>query len=441
MVRHTWSGAGAAVLCALLLAACSGGGKADDGGKGGSSASKPAKPSGPARLKARWQEPVAGNLDWVWTGHDMFVVRTGNGGKSSPGGLAGHDARTGEQRWKLRMPKGTDGVCTMTRQPNADGIGAVVFATRTEHPDQGIRRDCTTVGALDITTGELLWTERGTEQLRAVSLGRSVLSLTRWETGVLQRFDARSGKRLGTLGTPDSEIDDTFHDGTRIAVGDDARKSFTLYDAESGKRLWSSPAGTELRRIVTSEPVTTLEVRVGGKISTRTYDKRGKVLRTLVRDKQIHTSERGFEGDRHPADDGNTIAKPGLVPQFVLGDTLVTHLEDEPAKTVDDAHQVYKADHAYDLTAGKLRWKSEEEEHRPELFAAGAGTLLATVADAKGVRLLAVDPEDGRRKTLATLGPADGSDRVRPFAWDGERLYASKGDSVAAYPLTRDDLR
>ncbi|MFF2652158.1 PQQ-binding-like beta-propeller repeat protein [Streptomyces sp. NPDC058045] len=434
MVR--WCGAaraGAVAVCAVLLAGCGGGGTGSPGASESPSGghSKPNKPAEPTQLKPLWRVPTGAagmdtDLERVWTARGTFVVQT------SHGGLSGYDARTGKPRWKVRMPEGTDGICTLSQQPNAEGIGAVVFARTTQSPTKGTRKECTTAGAVDITGGKVLWTERsplsaavrerGTGQMRAVSVGASVVSLTYWDTGVLHRFGARTGKRLKSLGSSASSIADTFHNGVHIGVADEGRKSFTLYEAETAKRLWSSPPGTELRRIVTSDPLA-LEVRTGGEVSLRTYGKDGTVLRTVVRGKEIHTSEAGFEGDRHPAKHGNTLLRGTITPQFVAGGVLLTHFEDGGG-----------THYAYDLHGGREAWQLTDND--VEFFAAGPDRLLAS-ATAEGARprLLSVSPSTGEQRTLATLAPPEQAGHPRPFAGDGERIYVARGATVEAYRL------
>lgn len=425
--RGSLRGAGVAMLCAALLVACSGDGDGDKGQEPSPSGKTPkaVKPATTAELQPLWQTPVTGHITWAWTGQNMLVTQ------SRDGGLSGVDARTGEKRWTLRMPEGTNGICTMSNQPNEDGIGGVIFAKITKDPEKGVQRDCTTGGAVDIRDGKVLWTHRqGTEEMRAVSVGESVLSLTYWDIGVLHRFDAESGKQLPALGQAENEIDDTFHNGTLVGVGDERRKSFTLYEAETAKRLWSSPPGTELRRIVASDPVT-LEVRTDGKISLRTYDKSGEVVHTLVSGRQIHTSAHGFEGDRHPSEHGNTIINRRITPQFVADGALVTHFED------DDTH------YAYDLGSGKSRWQLQDEEIT--LFAVGADALLASVCGDGGnggdgdgdgrTRLLSISLDQGKQERLGTLVPAQGGGVPCSFASDSERIYALQDDTVVAYRL------
>ncbi|MEU8799224.1 PQQ-binding-like beta-propeller repeat protein [Spirillospora sp. NPDC048819] len=428
--------AAVAVMVLMALVAACDGGRTPAGG-----------PTAAPELKRLWDVPFNGPAEKVWTGEGLFAVYT------SKDGLRGFDAGTGALRWKLRLPDGADGICGLSDRPNADGIAGVVFRSpQKTHLGNG----CDIVGAVDTGDGRLLWSHRGMANLSDVSTGPAVITVTgrksdQPDRNGAQRLAVRSGKVLPAI-LPEGKArpNDTFHDGVHVALRRDRGEkasSFTLYDSESGKRLWSTdPAeGTRLHRIIAGDPVT-LEVTVDGKRSLRTYDASGEPLRTIGIPGEVAGGVPG-----RSANGWKTVSGRG---PLVSGGVLVTGFEGGPG--------VHGAEvHAFDLETGGTLWKRPAGE--AAVVAVGDDVVLASARvpgeapstdpgmEAAGRRLLRSALRGGRYRELGLVPrlKVRGSDgnwrpddlQVVPFAWDDGRVYVfhhrTKGSAIAAYQLPR----
>ena len=408
----------------LVTGACTSGGSGDGDGDEG-------RPFQPAKLKKVWSAPVKRDFDQesdVWTGGGVLALRDRNA-------LTGYDASTGEQRWKLGLPKGTNGICAVSDEPNTAGLGAVLFASKSGH--------CTHAGAVDVTNGKVRWVERvsspaGTSRPEdsGISMGDDALTVVLKCSHVAQ-LRPSDGESLGTRLKGDRACaHDVDVDGRLLAVreapagdaeekvpgwmpasdGDPAR--FALYEGAGRKPLWS----TNVRRvrdkmngIVSDDPVTLDTTRQGQRL-IQTYDSHGKPLRTI--------------GKRLKDFPSDSTAGSG---PYTHGNTLVMGYQRDPAL------------YAYDLRTGKVRWKKRQD--RAELLGVWKDKLLA-VRYVKGRTegrpavpwLVTYGMRDGEERTVGRI--ADRGVVTRTVAaWDDERLYLPsvlKGERrLVAYRLPR----
>lgn len=399
----------AALLALLTTAACTGG--SDDGDE------KPERGAAPApkTLKPLWtvaQESSMGSgVVWV---RDGIVAVYSEGGSA---GLRGYDQDSGKKRWEVEPPKGTTGICGVSRSPNADGVAGVLFSTG------ATRTDCDRAAAVDASDGTVRWTEDlGTQ---ADSGGTPTVSVSE-ETLVasgscdeVRRFRISDGKRLPTLVPRDRACaHDSVHDGRGIAVLDDPdsssapegsprRSEFALYDPDSGKKLWHrpvAPVGSAMHRIIAHDPLT-LETTEKGHRFVRTYDDKGGVRHLIGKELDMKESP------------GSPVTGDGV---------LVTSYANDPRA------------HAYDLRTGKELWQRDLD--RATLLGVSGDRALATYTVLpQGKRqhetwLLSFGLRDGKRQVLGRMkrtGPALGTSVLA----DG-RLYATTGAVDSGPPLS-----
>ncbi|RFU88123.1 hypothetical protein DY218_03130 [Streptomyces triticagri] len=378
-------GAGVVVVAVIAATVWAWGGP--DGGGGGDDAKKPAPPR---VLKAAWQqtdyEGTPRRLPW-WNIRDLFVDRLGDG-------VQGLDARTGEGRWKLRLPSGARSLCTLSDEVNADGIGAALL-----RPVDAEEGRCTLAAAVDAKTGRWLWTapldadhEPGDSgppgTTHSVAAGSAVLTFNS-RTGPV-RFTP-GGRRLDpllpkdddcTVSAPSSEVGARYALLTRhcpTEAGSDRKKPADkrmLYDLESGERLTD---GNRAGTIVSEDPLVLLRTERGAQFShLDTYDASGRPLRRI----------------RLP--DNALVGRPDAV-HFADGVAVVPTAGSIRGLTVGTA--------VIDLETGKQLWADKGSKKRAAAYPVGVdGDRVIAVSDGAG---------DAGQAEVYTFGLRDGA---REFA-------------------------
>lgn len=392
-----------AVLLALLAGGCTGG----DGGKEPDDGAS--REDGGPRLEREWKISVSGQVRSVWRVGGTFVM------ESRKDGLRGFDADTGKRRWTLELPPGADGICEMSVRPDNGMLGAV-FGEKT---DEGIHA-CKTVGAVEVTSGRLLWRKRvADDSLGAVSIGGGVVTTDLFEGGV-RRYNAADGDALPGLrdaGKPAHNR--SFHDGSHVVVGQQ-RGGFTVHDAESGKRLWESGRGIEVHRLVASVPLT-LDVTDGGQRQVNVYDaESAERLGTFAPNQPLRTY-RNVSGSPVTGDTTQLIDTPRG-----RGGVLVTGYAEGDQQT------------AYDISGapGKPLWRGSQKKAVP--FHVNAGGILASTT-VRGERPVpALDgPEPGRRLLLIRWGQKGAH---KPADWGVvPKLDENNARELGAVPLLFSD--
>lgn len=394
------------LLLALLGSACTSG----DDGKSDKPATKAAKP--PA-LKQLWkagfpaERPGTGGVDVTWHHERTVVIKRG-------GELLGYSADNGKRRWKVAPPPGTDGICALSTNVNDKGVGAVLF-----------QRDkrCDLLAPVDVRVGTLQWRrplkvdpndqlDRSDQRGLSVSDKTVTLDLL---CGELRRYDIKRGKELPSPLKRDRRCaHEVEHDGSVIAALNDpmdadtpdgrdtgwipppaGKAAFQLYDANSGRQLWSRPVerlGSEMQELITTRPPT-LQTKERGHVNVRTYDDEGKPM----------------------AD----IGKTGELNVEAVGDGLLIGSYANKSKL-----------HAFDLNSGKELWTRPKSEFTPQGFQ--RGELLATrlVRQGKSPVPTALwvtrhDPRDpDKQRMLGAVSAETG--QVTPVSWHEGRLYVER---------------
>lgn len=199
-------------------------------------------------------------------------------------GVSAYDVASGKQKWRVAVPPGEQ-LCTVT--PNAPGnVLAFVHGTG--------QSNCTTVTAVDATTGRALWqanppTRGGVKPAAAgvavlqhkvvVSNGYRVLG-----------YDAASGKPVWNIGPSNPQCgpgDVMANDSVLIALVNCAPKNVSRADdgvysisPTDGKTVWTSPLpnghGYVPPRVVNVSPPIVRVEDERGKPQLRVFDDQGK---------------------------------------------------------------------------------------------------------------------------------------------------------------------
>ncbi|MFF1509621.1 PQQ-binding-like beta-propeller repeat protein [Streptomyces sp. NPDC058326] len=213
-------------------------------------------------LRVVWEAPVDnGARDYgngAWLVGDTLV-------RSRYDAVTAFGARTGEGRWEY-APPGQEHICAVSRRT----AGSVVLIARGSVMDEG----CTTVAALDLTTGRERWhtprtpggnlTETFTDMV-AVGGGIAVLrdADDMWTidddlwtpdarpavagTKALRAFDLRTGAPRWTAAVPEGCVPEQVAAGERrvVAVLACGRTELRLaaFDPADGGQRWTAPLG------------------------------------------------------------------------------------------------------------------------------------------------------------------------------------------------------
>ncbi|GAA3833208.1 hypothetical protein [Nocardioides panacisoli] len=221
----------------LALSSCSSGDPAAEP-RTGSSASTPVV----APLDVAWHAAFAGTPfdevddsrgDALWSGDgDVSIVTSA---------VTTYDAGTGERRSVVDLP---GKVCAISREVNADGVGAVALG-----------RGCRTVVAVDTRAGKIVgrWETGSQVYLQDVSVGDRVVVAADASNGAY-RFDLRSGRPLPRLGPGSAASDGVL---VVVASGPTSHQDFEVYDQDSGRLVRKVAGGvnTDVFDIVDDRPL------------------------------------------------------------------------------------------------------------------------------------------------------------------------------------------
>ncbi|MFE0086579.1 PQQ-binding-like beta-propeller repeat protein [Streptomyces sp. NPDC058991] len=127
-----------------------------DGGKdkalGGGKEKAPSNPA--AKVAFQLPQPKVTDVTDVsgsWVTDSLYV-------KTGINSVVGHDLTTGTVKWTLPLP---GQVCAASRHATADHKTAIAFEPAKRKPPRNYEK-CSQVGAIDLTTGKLLWSKSAT---------------------------------------------------------------------------------------------------------------------------------------------------------------------------------------------------------------------------------------------------------------------------------------
>jgi hypothetical protein len=433
-----WTAGALAAVAALLLTAGCGGtaprddtdGSADGSLDGATDPDASAAPVVEGALEPEWVVPVEELNTWVrWRTPEALVI-------GDWFDLRAVSPDTGEELWRLRDPEGAIRVCTISAEAGPNGIAGIVF----EATDGTRPSGCSLVAAVDLATGELLWTADHSatvaypSETADVSVGERVLTVS-LACGETYRHDAARGTELSHPVTPDDACKHrAAHSGRHLVVQDmpdGVANELRLHDVETEALLWSAPLerGTRLLGVVTDDPLI-LDIELDGVRAYRVYDEDGRPVRTVG---EPISGTNGIGMGPAPM--------PGQ-PEQVFGDGVML-AGYEGKMTVG----------AYDLATGELLHTRPMVNGRALGIRDGMELSVALVVDPavsrfKIAELRSWDIREGTEpEVLGRVAPlpasdaaGDRGDLMYPAGWDGEWFYVlhkhlGEGSQLAAYQV------
>ncbi|MER7671943.1 PQQ-binding-like beta-propeller repeat protein [Kitasatospora sp. NPDC096128] len=382
-----------------------------------------------ATFNVAWNAPAPANTDatnqllGIW-GTDKYAVRVDSDG------VKAYNLVDGKQAWNIPAPAGSKEVCSASYTSNSKNIAAVAFNTGDY--------DCSTIGAIDLTQGKLLWTVKAT----ADRLSQPTLSVT--DNVVAVGGNAVAGLNIAT-GQPAWQYQPRDKDctmraraaGNQIAISDRCymtsgpKSQLVIVNADSGKPA-SSPitlTGTieQVDAVIQDKPLVLLITNGPQGDYILPFDKDNKP------GNQMSVKEPGSDSLRLTGQDS------AFTRNVVSGNTM--YVQVNPTKP---------AINAYDLTTGKRLWAASPGT------ASGSDIRLVTGTDKDGKvravvsqgydkpsRLVTLSPTDGSMTDIGTVANANGkfdismSTSVYFVSDDGNAVYAFRRYTSTDGPLTK----
>ncbi|MEU1420609.1 PQQ-binding-like beta-propeller repeat protein [Kitasatospora sp. NPDC005751] len=346
-----------------------GGGSGGSGGKAGSyslawTAAKPANAASGSQLLGIW-------------GADKAVVR------ADSYGIRALNSADGKELWTLAPPAGSKEFCAVSYGVNSKHIAAVALNTGDS--------DCSTVGAVDISTGKLLWSAKvSTERMSSPTLT------------VTEKVIGIGGNVAGAVniadGSPVWQFQPRDKDcnvygkvaGTQIAVSDrcygsnaNPKSQLVLVDTDTGKTTSPAPVPftgsiERIDKVVSDQPLVLLVTSGPNGDYILPFDKSNKPMTPMS------VKEPG-------ADSLRLSGQADAFTQNVVSGTTL-YVQTNPSKP---------AVNAYDLTTGKRLWSSTGGTND--------GIRLVSGTDKDGKVRAVLDMGYGKGAKIVTLAPADGA--------------------------------
>ena len=345
-------------------------------------------------------------------------------------GLTAYDLETGEQRWRLPMPKGTS-LCQAS--PNVvDDVAAVIFGAT-----QGSGDTCDQLTAVIVRTGERRWTTSlkqpgGTsinvlDRLASVSIARGFV--------VAQDIDAIRAYATGD-GKPKWSIDPTTGSESRCLpfrslVGGDRmivvldcqnRGNVSMIDTATGRVLWKRDTTPAEGAVAFMDPISVRPVVLA---SRSTSEQRQMLVldgNTGSLARQISTSVGGSSELDFTSDSFGLDGRAYYPVVISAGKLFASTIEAVGARRNDIV--------AVDLNTGRVAWTIPSALGTVEtiLTADGDGVLTLNRGSLKRLpRLVRYDAETGEGTDGVTLPRAviDTRFRVRFFIQDNKIVVVS----------------
>ncbi|MFE7592572.1 PQQ-binding-like beta-propeller repeat protein [Kitasatospora sp. NPDC057512] len=400
-------------------------GTTDNGGTSSGPTPGPA-PKG-AAFNVAWSAPKPANADssnqmlGVW-GTDKLAVRVDSSG------IRAFNLTDGKEAWTIAAPAGSKELCTASYGANSKGVAAVSFNTGDS--------DCSTVGAVDLAQGKLLWSAK----VSADRMSSPTLSVT-------ENVVAVGGNTVAALnianGQPAWQYQPRDKDcvlrgkaaGVQIAVSDRCygtsgpKSQLVIVNAETGK-----PASTPITLAGNIEEVDSV-VQDKPLVLLMTNGPQGDYVLPFDKDNkpgtQMSVKEPGADSLRLSGQD------EALTRNVVSGTTLYVQVGGGKPGI-----------NAYDLNTGKRLWSANSGSTSNDMrLVAGTdkdGKVRAIVDQGynKPARLVTLSPTDGSMSDLGTMAMPSSmgigsSTSEYLISDDGAAVYAFRRYSASDGPLTK----
>ncbi|MEU9078079.1 PQQ-binding-like beta-propeller repeat protein [Kitasatospora sp. NPDC048538] len=356
----------------------------------------------------------------IW-GTDKLAVR------ADSTGIKAYNTSDGKEAWTIAVPGGSKELCTASYASNSKNIAAVSFNTGDS--------DCSTIGAVDLAQGKLLWTVKVSNDRmssptlsvtdKVVAIGGNVVGGLNIDNGAaVWQFQPRD-KDCSLYGRAA---------GSQIAVSDRCyggsgpKSQLVVVDSDTGKTT-SSPitlTGTieRIDKVVQDQPLVLLMSSGPNGDYILPFDKSNKP------GNQMSVKEPGADSLRLS---GQADA---YTQNVVSGTTLYAQISGSKSGI-----------NAYDLTTGKRIWSTASSSSSNDMrLVSGTdkdGKVRAIVSQGynKPARLVTLSPTDGSMTDLGTMAMPDGLDIGMSLSEyilsnDGNAVYAFRRGSSDA-PLTK----
>ncbi|MFI8461928.1 PQQ-binding-like beta-propeller repeat protein [Kitasatospora sp. NPDC085464] len=402
-------------------------GSTDDGGTSGDTTSSPGPVTKGATYNVAWSAPKGAGTDGsnqmlgVW-GTDKLAVRVDSNG------IKAYNLTDGKEAWTIPVPSGVKELCTASYGANSKGVAAISFNTGDS--------DCSTVGAVDLNQGKLLWSAK----VSADRMSSPTLSVT-------DNVVAIGGNMVGALniatGQPAWQYQPRDKDcsvrgraaGVQIAVSDRCyggsgpKSQLVIVNAETGKAASTPITLTgqieQVDQVVSDKPLVLLMSSGPQGDYVLPFDKDNKP------GNQMSVKEAGSDSLRLSGQD------EALTRNVVSGSTLYVQVSSTKPGI-----------NAYDLNTGKRLWAATTSSTSNDIrLVSGTdkdGKVRAVVEQGydKPARLVTLSPTDGSMTDIGTIAMSNGLDigsstSEYVISDDGSAVYAFRRYSSTDGPLTK----
>ncbi|SOB81647.1 outer membrane protein assembly factor BamB family protein [Streptomyces sp. 1331.2] len=380
-----------------------------------------------AGFNVAWNAPKGANTDGanqmlgVW-GTDKYAIRVDSSG------IKAYNLTDGKEAWTIPVPAGSKEMCTASYAANSKNIAAVSFNTGDS--------DCSTVGAVDLAQGKLLWSVK----VSADRMSSPTLSVT-------ENVVAIGGNAVGALnianGQPAWQYQPRDKDctvrgrtaGAQIAVSDRCyggsgpKSQLVIVNADTGKAA-STPitlTGSieQVDQVVQDKPLVLLMTNGPQGDYVLPFDKDNKP------GTQMSVKEPGSDSLRLSGQD------EAITRNVVSGSTLYVQVSGTKPGI-----------NAYDLNTGKRLWSATTSSSSNDMrLVSGTdkdGKIRAVVEQGydKPARLVTLSPTDGSMTDIGTLAMPNSLDIGSStseylISDDGAAVYAFRRYSSSDGPLTK----
>ncbi|MFE0461515.1 PQQ-binding-like beta-propeller repeat protein [Kitasatospora sp. NPDC058965] len=332
------------------------------------------------KLAASWTVPKAtGNASdhetigtWIT---DKLVVR------GDAAGLTAYNLSDGKQAWTLPAPAGTKAFCSMSPGVNTKNIGGVAFNLGDD--------DCASVGAVDATTGKLIFKVGQSLDRKSYDTQITVsdTAVAAASSALLEGFSITDGSKLWSYKDRGDYCNESAVAGGSLIVVSDycsdgsPKQQLQLLSASDGKPFGSFPLTGDTERIegiLATKPIV-LQIASG---VDQDY--------MVVLDSNFNPTTRiplkvTGEDKLRPTVDGSTLTK-----SLVIGNTFYIEVN-QGSKT---------ALRAIDLGSGKTLWTKDAGAEEGIRLVNKTGGTSPTVIAMNGY---------GKAAQVGTMAAADGT--------------------------------
>ncbi|MFG3225499.1 PQQ-binding-like beta-propeller repeat protein [Kitasatospora sp. NPDC048194] len=388
-------------------------------GSDGGSTTNPSK----ATYKVAWDAAKPQNSDssqllGAWGAGQTAVRADGTG-------IRAYNLADGKEAWNIPVPSGSKELCTASYSHNSKNIVAVSFNTGDY--------DCSTIGAVDISQGKLLWTVKATaDRLSSPTLSVTDKVVAVGPVGGLNIDNGQPVWQFKGRGKDCSVYGATA--GSQIAITDrcydvSPKSVLQIVNAETGQPT-SQPitlTGSIERvdKVISSNPLVVLMTSGPNGDYILPFDKDNKP------GNQMSTKEAGSDSLRLS---GQSDA---VTQNVVIGSTMYVQISGSKSGI-----------NAYDLNTGKRLWSTSAQSSSDDMrLVSGAtkdGKVRAIVGQGydKPAKLVTLSPSDGSMSDIGTMAMPDGMDIGMGSAEyfvtdDNSAVIAYRRSSSYSTPMTK----